>query len=186
MSVVALNAAAFSLFDTAIGPCALAWNSVGLTAVGLPGVSALATRKVLLSRQPQAVETPPPWPDFVAAAVAAMQAHLAGEPQDLREVPLDTSQANRFELLVYAAARELDPGHTCSYGELAKAIGEPMAARAVGHALGENPWPLVVPCHRVTAAGGRLGGFSAPGGSDTKQRLLLLEAAMVKRPDQLF
>ena len=85
-----------------------------------------------------------------------------------------------------AAARAIDPGPTCTYGDMAQALGEPAAMRAVGQALGHNPWPLVVPCHRVLAAGGKLGGFSAPGGSPTKRRLLALEASMVRCEDELF
>ena len=91
-----------------------------------------------------------------------------------------------FELRVYTATRALDPGRTCTYGEMARALGEPAALRAVGQALGHNPWPLVVPCHRVLAAGGKLGGFSAPGGSETKRRLLVLEASQVRREGELF
>lgn len=181
----------FTLFDTAFGRCALAWNGHGLTAVRLPDSSDALTRANLLARQPQARECPA-WacgadaPPFVAAAMVAIQAHLGGQSRDLREVPLDMRAVQDFERRVYAAARALGPGHTCTYGEMAHTIGEPTAMRAVGQALGHNPWPLVIPCHRVTAAGGRLGGFSAPGGSETKRRLLVLEAAMVRREGQLF
>ena len=115
-----------------------------------------------------------------------IQAHLAGQPQDLRDLPLDFSGVQDFERRVYAAARALDPGQTCTYGEMAHAIGQPAALRAVGQALGHNPWPLVIPCHRVLAAGGRLGGFSAPGGSETKRRLLVLEMGMFRREGELF
>lgn len=181
----------FLLFDTAFGCCALAWSTHGLTAVRLPDASAALTRARLRMQLPQAQE----WrateggaeaPDFVAAAVAAIQAHLAGQPRDLREVPLDLRGVQDFECRVYAATRAIDPGHTCSYGEMARRISEPAAMRAVGQALGHNPWPLVIPCHRVLAAGGRLGGFSAPGGSETKRRLLVLEAGMVRREGELF
>ena len=176
----------FSLFDTAIGRCALAWNDRGLLAVRLPELSEALTRANLLARRPGLQESTEGWPDFVVQAVASMQAHLAGEPRDLRQVPLDWSGVHDFESRVYRATRALDPGQTCTYGEMAHALGEPAALRAVGQALGRNPWPLVVPCHRVLAAGGRLGGFSAPGGNETKRRLLVLEAAMVRRDDQLF
>lgn len=181
----------FTLFDTAFGRCALAWTEHGLSAVRLPDASEALTRANLLARQPQASEWPASAcsdraPSFVAAAIAAVQSHLDGQLRDLRELPLDLRRVHAFEGRVYAAARALDPGHTCTYGELAHSIGEPAALRAVGQALGHNPWPLVIPCHRVLAAGGRLGGFSAPGGSDTKRRLLVLEASRVRREGQLF
>ncbi len=164
-----------AVFDTALGRCAVRWSAQGLTGVRLPG-GALPPVALPTDR----------WPPFVADAVAGMQALLAGQPRDLLHVPLDDADTGPFERRVYAACRALPPGHTCTYGELARAIEDPSALRAVGHALGRNPWPLVVPCHRVLAAGGRLGGFSAPGGADTKQRLLLIESTMVRRPDQLF
>ena len=176
----------YRLFDTAFGACGLAWSDSGLTQVRLPDHSEALTRANLLARQPQAEHCPDGGPPFVAAAIEQMQAHLQGSPHDLRELPLDWSGVRGFELRVYVATRALDPGQTCTYGEMANAIGDPAAMRAVGQALGHNPWPLVVPCHRVLAAGGRLGGFSAPGGTDTKRRLLVLEAGMVRREGQLF
>ena len=182
----------YTLFDTAFGHCALAWNAHALTAVRLPDHSQALTRANLLARQHDAVESPEDatavacWPAFVATAVKSIRAHLAGQPHDLRDLPLDLSGVMPFEARVYAAARALDPGQTCTYGEMANTIGEPRALRAVGQALGHNPWPLVVPCHRVLAAGGRLGGFSAPGGSETKRRLLVLEMGMFHREGELF
>jgi methylated-DNA-[protein]-cysteine S-methyltransferase len=177
-----------TLFDTAFGTLGLAWNTQGLTRVLLPETDPAQTRERLLRGLPVgaelgAGEAPPP---FVQQAIDAMRAHLDGQPQHLRELPLDLSRTGPFEQRVYAAARALDPGRTCSYGELALRIEDPSALRAVGQALGHNPWPLVVPCHRVLAAGGRLGGFSAPGGSETKRRLLVLELAMCPREGELF
>ena len=176
----------YRLFETAFGVCGLAWNDSGLTQVRLPDQSEALTRANLLARQPQAEQGLDGGPAFVATAIAQMRAHLAGVAHDLRGPPLDLSGVREFELRVYLATRALDPGQTCTYGEMANAIGDPAAMRAVGQALGHNPWPLVVPCHRVLAAGGRLGGFSAPGGSDTKRRLLVLEAGQVHREGQLF
>ena len=171
------------LFDTAFGRCALAWSEHGLTAVSLPGYDDTQTLSRLQARPPPtsatshtSPTTSAPAPPWVAAAVTAIQAHLSGQMQDLRDLPLDTEGVRGFELRFYAATRALDPGRTCTYGQMARALGEPAALRAVGQALGHNPWPLVVPCHRVLAAGGKLGGFSAPGGSETKRRLLVLEA----------
>jgi len=172
------------LFDTAFGRCALAWSEHGLTAVSLPGDDDEQTLS-RLQVEPSST-TPMPAPPWVSAAVTAIQTHLSGQMHDLRDLPLDTQGVGDFELRVYATTRALDPGRTCTYGEMARALGEPAALRAVGQALGHNPWPLVVPCHRVLAAGGRLGGFSAPGGSETKRRLLVLEASQVGREGELF
>lgn len=175
----------WAFFDTALGRCTLAWNDHGLTAVRLLHTHAPGGVPAGL----QASE-PGRQPGFVQRAIEGMQALLADAPDapidPLDTVPLDDRDTGAFERRVYAACRAVRPGHTCTYGELAHAIGDASALRAVGQALGRNPWPLVVPCHRVLAAGGRLGGFSAPGGADTKQRLLLIEAARVRRPDQLF
>lgn len=176
------QAAQALLFDTAFGRCALAWSDRGLSAVRLPGGDDAQTLSRLRA-QPSTQADAPAW---VNAAVAAMQAHLSGQMHDLRDLPLDTEGVGDFELRVYALTRALDPGRTCTYGEMARALGEPAALRAVGQALGHNPWPLVVPCHRVLAAGGKLGGFSAPGGSETKRRLLVLETSQVGREGELF
>jgi len=175
------------IFDTAFGRCAIAWHDAGLTAVRLPDEDRYL--RAALARQAPTAQA---WPDdqalpgWVADAVRDICRLLAGEPQDLKHIRLDWRATGEFERRVYAATQALPPGHTCTYGELALAIQEPAAMRAVGHALGINPWPLVVPCHRVTAAGGRLGGFSAPGGNETKRQLLVLEAGMVRRDGELF
>jgi methylated-DNA-[protein]-cysteine S-methyltransferase len=176
----------FGLFDTALGRCGVAWDESNLLAVMLPGADEGRTRAALRRRCPAAVEASAGWPEFVARAVAAMQALLAGEAASLAGIPIDLDRVDDFERRVYEATRRLGPGETCTYGELARALGEPGAARAVGAALGRNPWPLVVPCHRVLAAGGQLGGFSAPGGTDTKRRLLGIEAELPARGDRLL
>lgn len=179
-----------TLFDSALGPCGLAWHERALTRVLLPGATRDETAELLARVCGNAPEVPAPWgppaPPFVADAVAAMQSLLRGEPAELSALPIDLGVAGPFERAVYEATRRLGPGQTSTYGELAQAIGQPDAARAVGVALGRNPWPLVVPCHRVLAAGGRLGGFSAPGGSETKRRLLAIEAALAPRAGELF
>ncbi len=175
-------------FDTAFGTLGLAWNGRGLTRVLLPEETPARLQERLLRGLPAGAELADreEAPPFVQQAIAAMQAHLAGRPDPLRDVPLDLARAGPFERRVYAAARAIDPGHTLTYGEVAARIEDPSALRAVGQALGANPWPLVVPCHRVLAAGGRLGGFSAPGGSETKRRLLVLEMEMTRREGELF
>ena len=113
----------------------------------------------------------------MAAAIERMAAMLAGAPDDLASIPLDMGAVPEFHRRVYDAARAIPPGRTRSYGEVAELIGERGAAQAVGQALGRNPFPIVVPCHRVLAADGSLRGFSAPGGTDTKRRMLELEGA---------
>ncbi|MBL8588752.1 MAG: MGMT family protein, partial [Methylobacteriaceae bacterium] len=116
----------------------------------------------------------------VAATIAAIVALIGGERRDLADARLDLAGIGNFERAVYAATRGLGPGETASYGEIARRVGEPGAARAVGRALGANPFPIVVPCHRVTGAGGALTGFSAPGGVETKRRLLVIEGALAR------
>jgi methylated-DNA-[protein]-cysteine S-methyltransferase len=176
-----------ALFATALGHCGVAWNAQALTQVLLPDVDAAATGRLLQHlTHTGRVDEASAWPGFVREAVAGMQALMRGEAADLHAVPIELERVQPFERSVYEATRRLGPGLTCSYGELARAIGAPDAARAVGVALGRNPWPLVVPCHRVLAAGGKLGGFSAPGGVRTKEQLLAIEAALVRREGELF
>jgi len=167
-----------ALFPTEIGVCGLAWNARGLTAVLLPEDDAAATRAQLQKRAPDAQDADPP-PE-IAKAIAAIVTLLRGEPVDLSSLPLDLESVPEFERRVYVVARTIPPGETLTYGEVAARIGEPGAAQAVGRALGRNPWPIVVPCHRVVAAGGKLHGFTAPGGLDTKRRLLAIEGAATK------
>lgn len=174
-------AAGWALFDTAFGRCALAWVEEGLTGLRLPGRDDAATTSGWPPNQKTDL-----FPDFVTRTIDGVQQHLAGRAHDLREVPLMVEGATQFDRRVYEAAREIDPGQICTYGELALSIGDPASARAVGAALGSNPWPIVVPCHRVVATGGKLGGFSAPGGSKMKHALVLLECNMAIRQGQLF
>jgi methylated-DNA-[protein]-cysteine S-methyltransferase len=118
--------------------------------------------------------TPPP---SVQAAIDGIVALLCGEARDLSQIALDMGGVPEFDRRVYEMARTIAPGETLSYGDLATRLGDPAAAREVGQALGRNPFPVIVPCHRVVAAAGRLGGFSAPGGAATKRRLLAIESA---------
>lgn len=175
----------FALFDTAIGPCGIAWDERGaVRAVQLPEASARATRERLRRRCPGAAEAVPPPP--VQDAIGRVTALLRGEPRDLSGVALATADLPPFHRRVYEVARAIPPGATLTYGALAARLGEPGAARAVGEALGANPFPLIVPCHRVVAADGRLGGFSAPGGTATKRRLLWIEGARAAGTADLF
>ena len=173
-----MTARGFALFDTAIGRCGIAWGRRGVVGARLP-----EARERLLQRFPGARGAPPP---DVQRAVDGIVALLRGEASDLSAATLDTDRVPPFDRRVYEVARAIPPGATLSYGELATRLGEPGAAREVGQALGQNPFPLVVPCHRVVAAGGKLGGFSAPGGVATKLRLLALEGVPVTPPLPLF
>jgi methylated-DNA-[protein]-cysteine S-methyltransferase len=163
------------LFATAIGRCGIVWGGAGIAGVQLPEASDAATRARLLRRFPDAREASPP-PD-VRRAIAGIAGLLRGEPRDLSPVALDMARVPHFHRRVYEVARTIPPGGTLSYGDVAARLGTPGAARAVGRALGCNPFALIVPCHRVVAAGGKVGGFSAGGGGATKLRLLAIEGA---------
>jgi methylated-DNA-[protein]-cysteine S-methyltransferase len=170
-------AGAHALFDTPLGPCGMAWGAQGICAVQLPEASPEATRQRLLRHAPGCepkVSAPAP----VQAAMDGVVALLSGEMRDLREVPLDLSRLGDFDRRVYAYVRGIGPGQTQTYGEVAEALGSKTLARAVGQALGRNPFAPVVPCHRVLAAGrmGKgAGGFSAEGGVRTKLHMLEIE-----------
>jgi methylated-DNA-[protein]-cysteine S-methyltransferase len=168
------------VFETAIGACGLAWGPTGLIGVLLPEGDSRRVRARLMQRFPDLAEGDPP------AAAARIAAFLGGARDDLRDLALDTSGLGRFDANVYAEARAIPPGATLTYGELAGRLGDPAQARAVGQSLGRNPWPIVVPCHRITAADGRAGGFSAPGGRATKLRLLEIEGALAADRLPLF
>lgn len=172
----------FCLFDTTIGRCAIAWTIRGVVGVLLPEREDGAMRARLLRRHRDARESAPP--KDVERAIASMVALIAGEPRDLSDVVLDFAGVPEFNRRVYALARTIKPGMTLTYGAIAARLGEP-DARGVGEALGHNPCPIIVPCHRVVAAGGKTGGFSAPGGAATKRRLLAIEGA-TDDPPTLF
>ena len=174
----------FALFDTMIGRCGLAWGQSGLIGVQLPEATPGAACARLRKRFPDAVEAEPP--AEIEAVIDRIRDLLAGGRDDLADIVLDVDGQSAFNLRVYAIARAIPPGETSTYGEVARAMGEPGAARAVGKALGENPWPIVVPCHRVLGSSGGMGGFSAPGGSTTKARLLTIEKAKTSAAPTLF
>jgi methylated-DNA-[protein]-cysteine S-methyltransferase len=147
---------------------------VGITCLRLPTESAAAAERGLLRREPDAEPGRPP--PAVAEAVAAVKRYFDGEETDFSGFELDLGEPGTFLEQVYAAARRVGWGHTTTYGALAKEVGAgPEAARDVGQAMARNPVPLIIPCHRVLAAGGKIGGFSAPGGAATKIRMLELE-----------
>ena len=154
-------------FSTVFGRCALAWEDAGVTGFELPEAEV----------RTDDLAAPPEWIGTLADRV---QRHLAGEGQDFSDVRYAFDRVTAFQRRVYRAALAVKAGHTRTYGELAAALElEPGASRAVGHALGANPWPLLVPCHRFVGAGGKMTGFSAPGGVRTKARLLALEGAQL-------
>ncbi len=157
-------------FATALGRCGIAWSEHGITRVWLPGAGGMAGPDA-------AMLGPDVLPPFVQRAIDGMTALYDGTADDLRDIPFDDREIDDFRRAVYAAAREIPPGATRSYGEVARAIGRPDGARDVGVALARNPCPILVPCHRVVAANGALTGFSAPGGLATKRRMLELEGA---------
>lgn len=159
------------LFETAIGTCAVRWSEAGITEVDLPRRRPPFTGPRLDDARDGDL------PETVRRAVAEIVGLLDGERRDLRWIELDERHLDPFRRRVYAATREIEAGATASYGEIARAIGEPREARAVGAALAQNPFPIIVPCHRVLAAGGALHGFSAPGGLATKRRMLEIEQA---------
>jgi methylated-DNA-[protein]-cysteine S-methyltransferase len=166
----------FALFDTTIGVCGIVWGDEGIVATQLPEDGPSGTRARLLRRHPNAREERPP--AEAQAAIDDIIALLRGEPLDLAKVRLDMRALPDFERRVYEATRRVLPSRTATYGTIARETGDPSAARAVGQALGKNPFPIIVPCHRVLAASGRLGGFSANGGAETKRRMLVIEGAM--------
>src|SRR3954453_21232561 len=170
-----MSAYGYTLFDTTIGRCGIAWSEGGIVGVQLPETRERDTLSRLLKRHPDATQAAPP--PAIQQVLDNIVALLAGESADLSVAMLDMQHVSPFHRRVYEAARAIAPGETLSYGEIAEKLGASGSARAVGQALGKNPFAIVVPCHRVLAAGGKVGGFSANGGIVTKLRLLTLERA---------
>lgn len=162
---------AWHLFETALGVWGIAWSDRGVARLQLPEADVAATEARLRSAGGEPAEPPP----RIAAVIADLRRFAAGEHVEFDAVGLDLRAVPAFHRTIYDATRTLRWGETATYGEIAERIGSPGAARAVGHAMGRNPVPILVPCHRVLAAGGRPGGFSAHGGTATKGRLLALE-----------
>ena len=178
------TAPGFALFDTAIGRCGVAWSARGITRIALPEASDAATRQRLARDTPGAGSAPPP---AIDAAIERIALHVRGEPAGLEAIVLDMDGIPAFHREVYEAARQIPSGHTVSYGALARRLGKPGAARAIGRAMGKNPFPIVVPCHRVLAANFATGGFSAHGGVETKARLLAAEGfTLATQPELPF
>jgi methylated-DNA-[protein]-cysteine S-methyltransferase len=171
----------YHVFETADGFCGIAWSEAGITRFQLPTKSPAATERLLRRRLPGAEPAAPP--PQVAEAVAAVCRYFDGEETDFSRFTLDLGEQDPFFQRIYAAARQLHWGRTTTYGALAKALGAgPEAARDVGQAMARNPVALLIPCHRVLAAGGKVGGFSAPGGAAAKRRMLALEGVHPEPP----
>ncbi len=175
----------FTLFDTPIGTCGIAWSKTGIAGLQLPEPNPDDMHKRVLRRWPAAIETAPP--AGVQRAIDRIRDLLSGAGTDLQDIPLDLDGVPDFNRRVYDVARTIPPGQTLTYGDIAKRMGVgPEAAREVGQALGRNPVAIIVPCHRVLAANGKMGGFSAPGGASTKRRMLEIERAPALGAGPLF
>jgi methylated-DNA-[protein]-cysteine S-methyltransferase len=174
----------YNIFETAIGWAGIAWGKGGLVGVRLPERDPEATRRGFARRFADASERDAP--ADLAPVIEGVRALMRGEKADLSHAPLDLTCTTEFNARVYEIARSIPAGETLTYGEIAVRLGDRLLARDVGVALGQNPWPIVVPCHRVTAAGGKLGGFSAPGGARTKLKLLAIEGAAAAAQAELF
>lgn len=173
---------AYCIFETELGWCGIAWCESGnssvpavVTYLQLPEATAKMAESRIAKRS--AARKPSAPPPRIAEIIAKIRRHLRGEVQDFRDIAVDLGRADPFERRVYEAARNIPAGQTRTYGEIAKQLGQPAAARDVGQALAKNPIALIIPCHRVVAAGGKPGGFSARGGPATKQKMLTLEGA---------
>jgi methylated-DNA-[protein]-cysteine S-methyltransferase len=174
----------FALFDTAVGRCAILWRDERLVGVLLPSSSDAAMRRAIDKRAGDASEAEPP--EFVQRAIEKIRRLCDGEAVSFDDAPLDRDRIEPFANRVYDILLRVAPGETTTYGAIAEALGDRTLSRAVGAALGANPFPIIIPCHRVTAAGGKMGGFSAPGGADTKRKLLDIEGAFAAEKLPLF
>jgi len=172
----------YALFETVIGTAGIAWGDQGLIGVHLPERDPENNRRSFERRFPGVTEAA--IPEHLLPTVEGIRALMRGEKADLTDAPLDIGRVPDFNAKVYAIARAIPPGETMTYGEIATRLGDRLLARDVGAAMGANPWPIVVPCHRVTAAGGKPGGFSARGGVNTKLKLLAIEGAAVVQAPQ--
>lgn len=172
----------YHIFETAVGFCAIAWNELGVVRFQLPLKSAEVAERLLLRRAPDPTLGEPR--AEISEAIDAAKHYFGGEETDFSRIRLDLGDKDRLFKQIYKAARRIGWGRTTTYGALAKDIAAgPEVARDVGTAMAQNPVPLIIPCHRVLAAGGKVGGFSAPGGAATKIRMLELEGVRLAPPD---
>jgi len=167
----------YCLFETDLGACGVAWSELGLTRFQLPEADKRATERRLTLRAPNSRAEAPP--AQIEKAIIDVQRYMAGERVDFSAIALDLTGVPPFYVEIYAAARRVGWGETATYGELARQVGAPGAARAVGQAMSRNPVAVIIPCHRILASGNKVGGFSAFGGTVSKQRLLGLEGVRI-------
>jgi methylated-DNA-[protein]-cysteine S-methyltransferase len=179
-----MSAPSFTLFDTPIGTCSLVWQEAAIVGLRLPEASPAATRARITRRWAGAEEKAPP--PAMQAVIERVLKLLAGDKVDLRDVPLDFGDSPDFHKRAYAIARTIPAGQTMTYGEIARRLGEPHESREVGQAMGKNPIAILMPCHRVLGADGKMGGFSANGGVATKRRILEIEGAAAIGAGPLF
>ena len=179
-----MDRSSYAFFDTPLGLCAIVWDARGISGTQLPEAGRGDATRRLQRRFPEAHNGPPP--PAIAAAITRIAAALGGAKDDFADLVLDWRAVSAFDQAVYQEARAIPAGTTSTYGAIATALGDVRHSRRVGQALGRNPWPIVIPCHRVTGAGGWMGGFSAPGGQRTKLKLLELEGALAAETLPLF
>ena len=177
-------AGGWCVFDTAIGACGIAWSDEAIVACQLPEADREGTVRRMQRQHPESAQAAPP--EWVARVIERVQGLLEGKRDDLADVPLDMRAEPDFNRRVYAVTRAIPPGRTLTYGEIAQEIGEPGSARAVGQALGHNPFAPIVPCHRVLGSGNTGVGFSATGGVATKLKMLEIERAQLGGEPGLF
>ena len=175
-----LASAQYTLFETRTGSCGIAWTESGLVRVQLPEATAAHTEARV--QRPGATRCDDVLPDFIVSCRAMIQRYFDGERETFDGIALDTANVSPFNAAIYAALRTIAWGQITTYGALAELAGAPGTARAVGAAMASNPWPIIVPCHRVLAASNQIGGFSARGGADTKRALLTLEGVRLDPP----
>lgn len=172
----------YQLFETASGFAAIAWGPAGIVSFRLPASAPDVAERALRRQFPRAVRAEPP--PAIAATIAAAQRYFDGARTDFSDVSVDLGEQEPFFARIYERVRRLGWGETTSYGAVAKELGAgPEAARDVGQAMARNPVPLIIPCHRVLAAGGKVGGFSAPGGADAKLKMLAIEGVDLSPPE---
>ena len=171
----------YHLFETRLGLCGVAWSDDGITRFRLPDPDPAAAEKALGAKG-----TPQEPPPHIAAAVEEAKRYFGGERIDFGKINLDLAGVEPFRRSIYQALRAVAWGETVTYGELARRAGAPGAAQDVGIAMARNPVPLIIPCHRVLAAGGKLGGFSAPGRTEAKERMLALEGVFINNQPRLL
>lgn len=167
----------YALFETALGRCGLAWGEAGIVAASFCAGEDAATVSRLKRRARGAEEAVPP-PADIQHVIDDIVGLFEGEGRDLADARLDLAGVSEFDCAVYELSRRIMPGETRTYGDLAKALGDVSLSRRVGQSLGANPIPIIIPCHRIVGAGGTMTGFSAPGGTETKYRLLKIEGAL--------